>query len=157
MKLLVSKKLNKDSHIFPVVLGMLLFFIGALVLNTLFMHMKISLIPSQAAETIFGNEESFLEPILFEELAFIVHMEFFFFMIVTLLSFFVHYRLFKKRRSTKRLIMVTFLIQASLLSLLFAPMGSRTLIYIFTGGFCLSEIFLLYIIAESIFRMYKNG
>ena len=154
MKFVVSKKLNRTSPLFPAITAMLLFFIASLGFNALFVHTKISLVPSQALETIFGNEEAFVEPILFEELAFIVHMEFFFFMLVTLLSFFVHYRLFDKKKSTTKLFLTTFFIQTALLSLLLSPFGGSLFVTLFLLGFYLANCILVYVIVHNLVRIY---
>ncbi len=157
MKFLISKKLSKKSPIFAPLIGMLLLFFISIFFNLAYINSKISLIPNEAVQNILGNEEAFIEPILFEELLAIAHTEFLYYMFFIVLLFFTYYRLSQNKRSTKELISCFVLIQIALVSLSFSQMFGKTLIYLFLISFPLANLMLLYVLIRVTIKLVRNG
>ena len=157
MKFLVSKKLSKKSPIFPPLIGLLLFFLIGIGMNFAYIDSKLSLIPHQMIENILGNEDAYIEPILPEELLSIVHVELLFFMFVTLLVFFIYYRLYQTRANTIKKLVITFvLVQGALLSLGFAQVVGSIFVYLFFFSFIAANSMLIYITLSTFLGLIRN-
>ncbi len=93
MKILVTKKLSRSHPLFGAILSLLLFLFLALISNTLYLHTKLSFVPSELMQKVFGDEESFVEPMLYEEILGYLHFEIFFFALLYLLVLFLYFRI----------------------------------------------------------------
>jgi len=107
MKFLVSKELGQNKLLRIQVLwltGILaLFLLTDMVLH----HYKVGLNPTLALEHILGNEEVFIEPIIFSVLLENIHIDFFVSMITLMLLVVIFIRVEEDRKS--KLIHVVFL------------------------------------------------
>ena len=157
MKFLISKKLSKKSPIFPPLTGLLLFFLIGIGYNFAYIHSKISLWPQTALENILGNEETFIEPILPEELLAIVHVELLFFMFVLPLLFFIYYRLYQNTRVTKELIITFLVIQCAIASLAFSQVVGIWFVHLFLVSYFAANGLLLYIAVRTLYKLVRNG
>lgn len=93
MKFLVTSELKNN----PLLSLLILFLVGVLTLflvtDLLLHHYQIGLTPTLASEVILGNEESFIEPILFDALLERVHIDIFTSMITLMLLVIIYIRL----------------------------------------------------------------
>jgi len=93
MKFLVTKELEQNRLLTLQVLWLtvilVLFVFSDLVLH----HYQIGLVPAQAVETILGNEEAFLEPMLLPALLERIHIDIFISMITLMLLVVIYIRL----------------------------------------------------------------
>jgi hypothetical protein len=85
MKFLVTKELHQN----PLLRSLVLFFVAVLSLfllsDIVLHHYQIGLTPSLATETLLGNEDAFIEPLLFDVLLERVHSSIFTSMITLIL------------------------------------------------------------------------
>ncbi len=119
MKLILEKRFDREHPLFTLTILFLSTLFVSLIVNFVFLHHKLSLLPSELRDNLLGNEETFVEPYLFEEILFIVHLELFYMMMVTLLLFLFLYRVVTKQKVLNTLLLGGFLLtNAMLLSLL---------------------------------------
>lgn len=85
MKFLVTKELHQNPLLSKLILFFVLIFAVFLITDLFLHHLQIGLIPSQALETLQGNEEAFIEPLLFDVLLERVHIGIFTSMMTLLL------------------------------------------------------------------------
>ncbi|WP_309497334.1 hypothetical protein [Sulfurovum sp.] len=99
MKFLVTKELEQNRLLTLQILlltGILtLFLFSDIVLH----HYQVGLTPVQALETILGNEEAFLEPILLPALLERIHIDIFISMITLLLLVIIYIRISKNGKN----------------------------------------------------------
>ena len=157
MKFLVTKKLDRKSPIYPPLVGLLLFFVFGILSNGLYIHSKISLFPQETVGNLLGDEENYIEPILFEELMGIIHLELLFYMFVIVLGFFIYFRLQQKKRVVVELILATLLAHTALFSLAFSATGSSFFVYTFLASFSFLNLFLLGVIVKIFLKVSKHG
>ncbi len=157
MKFLISKKLDRKSPVYPPIVGLLFFFVLGILTNGLYVHSKISLVPQEAIANLLGDEANFVEPMLFEELMSIIHLELLFFMFVIVLGFFIYFRLSDKKRVVRELVTATVLSQIALLSLALTALGKSLFVYTFLASFLAVNVFLLGIIFKIFLRISRNG
>ncbi len=156
MKLLVSKKLDRHSVIFPPLLALLLLFGALLVLDMYFIHTKLSLIPQELTAILLGDEENFIEPLPLEELLQILHTELMFLLSVMLFLFFLLYRItHNTKAATLQLIAFIICVHVAWGSLLFVaslPLNATYMFTLFTVGY---HVQLLCITVFSIWRISR--
>ena len=115
MKFLVTKELGQNKLLRVQVLwltGILaLFLLTDMVLH----HYKVGLNPTLALEHILGNEEVFIEPIIFSVLLENIHIDFFVSMITLMLLVVIFIRVEEERKSK--------LIHLAFLSAILAPLS----------------------------------
>lgn len=152
MKFLVTKELEQNSLLTLQVLLLTailtLFVFSDMVLH----HYQVGLTPAKAVETILGNEETFIEPILFSALLERIHIDIFISMITLMLLIVIYIRISKNRKN--KMIHLTFL------SAIFAPISlllgyfyGEIFIFIWLGLFVLWHICALYF-SVYIFRKF---
>jgi len=150
MKFLVTKELADNKLLRLQVLwltGILVLFIFS---DVVLHHYKIGLIPALALENILGNEDAFIEPMLFSILLENIHIDLFISMITLMLLVIIFIRVVHKR--------TTKWIHLAFLSAVFAPLClllgyfyGALFIYLWIGFFILWHLISLYF-AVSIFR-----
>ena len=143
MKFLVTKELEENRLLTLQVLWLTailtLFLFSDIVLH----HYQVGITPTQALETILGNEEAFLEPMLLSALLERIHIDIFISMITLMLLVVIYIRLSKER--TNKMIHLAFL--SALLapiSLLFGYFFGELFIFMWLGLFILWHVCALY-------------
>jgi hypothetical protein len=143
MKFLVTKELEQNRLLTLQVLlltaVLTLFLFSDMVLH----HFQVGLTPVQAIETILGNEEAFIEPMLFSALLERIHIDIFISMITLMLLVVIYIRLGKSRKN--RMIHLSFL--SAILapfSLLLGYFYGEVFIYIWLGLFIVWHLCALY-------------
>ena len=99
MKFLVVKELRHNPLLKSVVLLLVAFLGLFLVSDMILHHLQIGLSPSKATETLLGNEESFIEPILFDALLERIHVDIFTSMMTLVLLSIIYMRVLDKEKS----------------------------------------------------------
>lgn len=143
MKFLVTKELEQNRLLTLQVLLLTailtLFIFSDMVLH----HYQIGLTPTQALETLLGNEEAFLEPMLLTALLERIHMDIFISMITLMLLVVIYIRLSKNRKNK--------MIHLSFLSAILAPISlllgyfyGEIFIFLWLGLFVLWHLCALY-------------
>ena len=143
MKFLVTKELEQNRLLTLQVLWLTailtLFLFSDIVLH----HYQVGLTPTLALETILGNEEAFLEPILLSALLERIHIDIFISMITLMLLVVIYIRLSKDRKN--KMIHLAFLSAIfAPISLLFGYFFGEIFIFMWLGLFVLWHVFALY-------------
>lgn len=97
MKFLVTKELHQNPLLSKLVLFFVLILSVFLITDLVLHHLQIGLIPAQALETLQGNEEAFIEPLLFDVLLERVHIGIFTSMITLVLLSIILMRVTEKQ------------------------------------------------------------
>ena len=99
MKFLATKTITPffKTLMITLTLFILLFLVSDIALH----HTQIGLTIGQAQTTLFGNEESFEEPIVLSSLLLQVHIDLFFTLFVVLIILAIYIRLYEKSKSTR--------------------------------------------------------
>lgn len=143
MKFLVTKELEQNRLLSLQVLWLTailtLFLFSDMVLH----HYQVGLTPTLALETILGNEEAFLEPILFSALLERIHIDIFISMLTLMLLVVIYIRLSKERKNT--------MIHVSFISAILAPISlllgyfyGEIFIFVWLGLFVVWHLSALY-------------
>jgi hypothetical protein len=143
MKFLVTKELEQNSLLTNQVLLLTLVLTLFIFSDTILHHFQIGLTPTKALETILGNEELFIEPMLLSALLERIHIDIFISMITLMLLVVIYIRLSKER--TNKMIHGVFL-SAILtpISLLLAYFYGEVFIFIWLGMFFIWHFLALY-------------
>jgi len=150
MKFLVTKELSQNRLLRLQVLWLTAILVLFLLTDVVLHHYKIGLTPSLALENILGNEEAFIEPILFSVLLENIHIDLFISMITLMLLVVIFIRVVHKRKN--KLIHVAFLSAVlAPLCLLLGYFYGAAFIYLWIAFFILWHLTALYF-AFSIFR-----
>lgn len=99
MKFLVVKELRHNPLLKSVVILLVAFLGLFLVSDMILHHLQIGLSPNKATETLLGNEESFIEPILFDALLERIHVDIFTSMMTLVLLSIIYMRVLNKKNS----------------------------------------------------------
>ena len=143
MKFLVTKELEQNRLLTLQVLwltaSLTLFLFSDMILH----HYQVGLTPAQALETILGNEEAFLEPMLLTALLERIHIDIFISMIILMLLVVIYIRLGKDRKNK--------MIHLAFLSAILAPVSlllgyfyGEVFVFIWLGLFVLWHVCALY-------------
>jgi hypothetical protein len=92
VKFLVTKELHQNPLLTLLVKGLVGFFTLFLALDLLLHHFQIGLTLTKAKETLLGNEEAFIEPILLDALIERIHVDIFMMMILLTLLAIIYMR-----------------------------------------------------------------
>lgn len=143
MKFLVTKELEQNRLLTLQVLWLTVILVLFVVSDLVLHHFQIGLTPVQALETILGNEEAFLEPMLLSALLERIHIDIFISMITLMLLVVIYIRLSKNGKS--KMIHVAF-ITAILapLSLLLGYFYGEIFIFLWLGLFIVWHFCALY-------------
>lgn len=115
MKFLVTKELEQNRLLTLQVLWLTSILTLFLVSDIVLHHYQIGLTPVLALETILGNEEAFLEPMLLSALLERIHIDIFISMITLMLLVVIYIRLSKERKNK--------MIHLAFLSAILAPVS----------------------------------
>jgi len=150
MKFLVTKELGQNKLLRVQVLWLTALLALFLVSDMVLHHYQVGFVPSLAIEHILGNEEAFIEPIIFSVLLENIHIDLFVSMITLMLLVVIFIRVTNSRDS--KVIHLAFL-SAILapLSLLLGYFYGASFIYLWIGFFILWHVFALYFVV-AIFR-----
>jgi len=121
----------------PLLGGLLLFMLLFLSADVLLKSDHIGLTPSTLSQTLFGNEEEYIEPATEQFLLELIHSDIFFMMMTLLTLSTVYARLCQNR--TIRIININATMITALLSILFLPLA-----YYVSKGFVLPYILSFY-------------
>ncbi len=156
MKFLVNKELKDNQFLKHLIYGLLVFIVLFLVLDLSFYHIKIGLIPSMAEDTLLGNEEIFVEPILFDSLLLMVHTNLFFSMLALLILSSIYIRVSDRVPVSKSIFHILF-ISAVLapISLLFGYFFGKFLIVAWIVLFITWHIISLFLAIKTLYLVYR--
>jgi hypothetical protein len=121
MKFTLVKDVKHDSLMRPLLGGLLLFILLFLSADIFLKNDHIGLTPSALSQTLFGNEEAFVEPASEHFLLELIHSDIFFMMMTLLTLSAVYARLCQNQRL--RLININLTMVSALLSILFLPLA----------------------------------
>jgi len=150
MKFLVTKELAQNKLLRVQVLWLTALLALFLLTDMVLHHYKVGFDPAMALEHILGNEEAFVEPIIFSVLLENIHIDLFVSMITLMLLVVIFIRVTKSRDSK--------MIHLAFLSAILAPVSlllgyfyGAVFINLWIGLFVLWHLFALYF-AVAIFR-----
>ncbi len=121
----------------PLLGGLLLFILLFLSADILLKNEQIGLTPSHLSQTLFGNEEEYIEPVTEHFLLELIHSDIFFMMMTLLTLSAVYARLCQNR--SMRVVNINTTMIAALLSILFLPLA-----YYLSAHFILPYIITFY-------------
>ena len=121
MKFTLIKDVKGDSLMRPLLSGLLLFILLFLSADILLKNDHIGLTQSHLAQTLFGNEEEYIEPVTEHFLLELMHSDIFFIMMTLLTLSAVYARLCQNKRL--RLVNINITMIAALLSIVFLPLS----------------------------------
>ena len=119
MKFTLVKDVKHDSLMRPLLGGLLLFIFLFLTADIFLKENHIGLTPTALSQTLFGNEEEFIEPASEHFLLELMHSDIFFMMMTLLTLSAVYARLCQN--STLRLVNINVTMISALLAVLFLP------------------------------------
>ena len=105
----------------PLLGGLLIFILLFLSVDVLLKNTTIGLTPTQLSETLFGNEEEYIEPVTEHFLLELMHSDIFFMMMTLLTLSAVYARLCQNK--SMRMININAMMISALLSVLFLPLA----------------------------------
>lgn len=131
MKFVISKDLEHSQLLNTLMIGvsaaLFFFLLFDLILHGFTIGSDITAIK----DTLYGNEEEFIEPILIDTLLLQVHIDLFMTLFTLMILSTIYIRLFSEERVTKWMIHLLFIFGlSSPLMLLGAYMGSHVLVYV---------------------------
>jgi len=138
MKFTVIKDVKHDPLMRPLLGGLLLFILLFLSADIFLKDDHIGLTPSHLAQTLFGNEEEFIEPASEQFLLELMHSDIFFMMMTLLTLSAVYARLCQNARL--RLININLTMVSALLSIVLFPLA-----YYLSAHFILPWIIAFYL------------
>ncbi|MGB5964117.1 MAG: hypothetical protein WBG65_01120 [Sulfurimonadaceae bacterium] len=121
MKFTLVKDVKNDTLMRPLLGGLLLFILLFVSADILLRSDHIGLTPSALAQTLFGNEEEYIEPVTEHFLLEMIHSDIFFIMMTLLTLSAVYARLCQNQRL--RLININITMITALLAIIFLPMA----------------------------------
>ena len=121
----------------PLLGGLLLFILLFLSADILLKNEQIGLTPSHLSQTLFGNEEEYIEPVTEHFLLELIHSDIFFMMMTLLTLSAVYARLCQNR--SMRVVNINATMITALLSILFLPLA-----YYLSAHFILPYIITFY-------------
>ncbi len=156
MKFLISKNLRNNPFLKSLILGLLVFIIIFLLLDITLYHVQIGLSFDKAIASILGDEEEFIEPILFDTLLIMIHSNLFFSMLLLLILSAIWVRLWELK--SKLLLHLLFIL--AIITPLFLLLGyfyGSFVVKIWVILFLLWHFLAIFMSVESIIGIYKNG
>jgi hypothetical protein len=121
MKFTLVKDIKNDSLMRPLLGGLLLFILLFLSADIFLKNDHIGLTPSHLAQTLFGNEEAFVEPASEHFLLELIHSDIFFMMMTLLTLSAVYARLCQNQKL--RLVNINLTMLLALLSVMLLPLA----------------------------------
>ncbi len=155
MKFLITKELTHNKFLAILILIFVLF-LGIFLLSDLLLHhLQIGLSITQATETLLGNEEEFIEPILFDALLERVHIGIFTSMITLVLLSLVYIRACNVEKSKVIHLAFIFAILAPF-SLLLAYAYGELFIPLWIAFFVLWHMLGLYLVTSIVLGILRR-
>ncbi len=146
MKFLVSKDAVPTPLLRQLMTAVTVAMLLYLVLDVVLHGYLIGLSPQVAAQTLYGNEEAFVEPILFESLLLQVHIDLFMALVSLLIVVSIYLRMKYKEKVRKGLLHALFLAAlAAPLLLIAAYFGGSFWLYGWVGAFYLWHLLALFV------------
>jgi len=154
VKFLVTQELKKNSLLKLVVLFLLAILSIFLCTDLVLHHLQIGLTLEQASQTLLGNEEAFIEPLLFDVLLERVHVGIFTSMITLVLLSIIYMRV--KNIAKSKVIHIAF-ISAILapITLLLAYVYGTVFIVLWIGFFILWHLCALYLALATVWSLVR--
>ena len=137
MKFTLVKDIKGDSLMRPLLGGLLLFMLLFLSADVLLKNEHIGLTPTQLSQTLFGDEEAYIEPATEQFMLELMHSDIFFMMMTLLTLSAVYARLCQNR--TIRIVNINATMISALLTVLFLPLA-----YYLSAWFVLPYIIAFY-------------
>ena len=146
MKFLVSKDAVPTPLLRQLMTAVTVAMLLYLVLDVVLHGYLIGLSPQVAAQTLYGNEEAFVEPILFESLLLQVHIDLFMALVSLLIVVSIYLRMKYKEKVRKGLLHALFMAAlAAPLLLIAAYFGGSFWLYGWVGAFYLWHLLALFV------------
>lgn len=157
MKFLITKELVRSALLTNLILAVsvaLLFYLG---LDVVLHGYVIGFDLQGIINTLYGNEEEFIEPIIIDSLLLQVHINLFMSLFSMIMIASIYIRLFSDKKMTKWLVHLLFILGLiAPIVLMIAYFTSMVFVYIwivsFFAGHILSTIMLLLIINKLLFK-----
>ena len=137
MKFTLVKDIKGDSLMRPLLGGLLLFMLLFLSADVLLKNEHIGLIPTHLSQTLFGDEEAYIEPATEQFMLELIHSDIFFMMMTLLTLSAVYARLCQNK--TIRIVNINATMISALLTVLFLPLA-----YYLSAWFVLPYIIAFY-------------
>jgi len=146
MKFLVSKDTAPTPLLRQLMTAVTVAMLLYLLLDVVLHGYLIGFSPQAAAQTLYGNEEAFVEPILFESLLLQVHIDLFMALVSLLIVVSIYLRMKHKEKVRKGLLHALFLSAlAAPLLLIAAYFGGSFWLYGWVGAFYLWHLLALFV------------
>lgn len=157
MKFLVSKDAVPTPLLRQLMTAVTVAMLLYLVLDVVLHGYLIGLSPQVAAQTLYGNEEAFVEPILFESLLLQVHIDLFMALVSLLIVVSIYLRMKYKEKVRKGLLHALFLAAlAAPLLLIAAYFGGSFWLYGWVGAFYLWHLLALFVGTVALKRLIAS-
>ncbi len=137
MKFTLVKDIKGDSLMRPLLGGLLLFMLLFLSADVLLKNEHIGLTPTHLSQTLFGDEEAYIEPATEQFMLELIHSDIFFMMMTLLTLSAVYARLCQNK--TIRIVNINATMISALLTVLFLPLA-----YYLSAWFVLPYIIAFY-------------
>ena len=155
MRFTLIKDLKRDPTMKPILAGLVSFILLYLISDIFVKKITIGLYPHDVKQTLFGNEEEFIEPLTQGSFLEFLHIEIFFVMMILLTLSAVYIRL-RSSRAGSSIILHIVMISAilSILSIFAAYFASETFVYVYVLSFLIWHIFAIYMAISSFWSLY---
>ena len=155
MKFLVSKNSAPAPLLRQLMIAVTAALLLYLLLDVVLHGYLIGLSPQAAAQTLFGNEEAFVEPILFESLLLQVHIDLFMALVSLLILVAIYLRMMQKEKVRTGVLHSLFLaaLGAPLL-LVVAYFGGSFWLYGWVGAFFIWHLLALFVGTVALKRLF---
>ena len=157
MRFTLIKDLKRDPTMKPILGGLISFILLYLISDVFVKKITIGLYPHDVKQTLFGNEEEFIEPLTQGSFLEFLHIEIFFVMMILLTLSAVYIRL-RSSRAGSSIILHIVMISAilSILSIFVAYFASETFVYVYVLSFLIWHIFAIYMAISSFWSLYRE-
>ncbi len=158
MKFLATKELKDNPFLKNLLAGLLVLITLFLLLDLLLHHVQIGLSFDSAITTLLGNEEEFIEPLLFDSLLIMIHTNLFFSMLLLLILSAIWIRVSKQPKDFKIFLHALFLLAIFapiflLFGYFFGELGVKIWVVMFISWHFLA----FFMSVQTMIRLYKNG
>ncbi len=158
MKFLATKSLKENPFLKNLLAGLMIFIILFLVLDVVLYSEQIGFRFEDAKNRILGNEEEFIEPILFDSLLIMIHSNLFFSMLILLILSAVWIRVSKLNTLSKWILHLLFLMAIFsniflLIGYFYISFGVEIWIVLFWSWHFIAIFMAIY----TIYRVYQDG
>jgi uncharacterized membrane protein HdeD (DUF308 family) len=142
MKFLISKDLEYSRLLNTLMVGVNMGLVFYLMLDILLHGYLLGIDLNQIAQTLYGNPEEFIEPILLDTLLLHVHIDLFMSLFTVMIIASIYIRLFDRETRTRWLVHLVFLLNlVAPVLLLVAYFTSVASVYLWGVSFLMGHIF----------------